>query len=120
MAGNHLAAYLNDHLAGSVMAVDLLTQLEETHAGTEIARVFTELRADIEADRRELKSLMNKLEIAESRPRKVTAWLTAVRCDYLKAWKWSLSESMVSSRCGDPSQPRPNLPSTSGESIMSG
>lgn len=77
MAGNHLAAYLNDHLAGSVMAVDLLTQLEETHAGTEIARVFTELRADIEADRRELKSLMNKLEIAESRPRKATAWLTA-------------------------------------------
>lgn len=77
MPDNHLAAYLNDHLAGSVMAVDLLAQLEETHAGTEIARVLTELRADIEADRRELKILMNKLKITESRPRKATAWLTA-------------------------------------------
>jgi hypothetical protein len=77
MADNHLAAYLNDHLAGSVMAVDLLAQLEETHAGTEIERVLTELRADIEADRRELKILMNKLKITESRPRKATAWLTA-------------------------------------------
>jgi hypothetical protein len=77
MPDNHLAAYLNDHLAGSVMAVDLLAQLEETHAGTEIARVLTGLRADIEADRRELKILMNKLKITESRPRKATAWLTA-------------------------------------------
>jgi len=77
MPDNHLAAYLNDHLAGSVMAVDLLAQLEETHAGTEMARVLTELRAEIEADRRELKILMNKLKITESRPRKATAWLTA-------------------------------------------
>ena len=77
MAENHLAAYLNDHLAGSVMAVDLLAQLEESHAGTDMARVFSELRADIEADRTELKALMNRLEIAESRSRKALAWSAA-------------------------------------------
>jgi hypothetical protein len=77
MANSYLAAYLNDHFAGSVMAVDLLAQLESSHAGTQIARVLSELRGDIEADRRELKSLMDRLHITESRPRKATVWLTA-------------------------------------------
>jgi hypothetical protein len=77
MANSYLAAYLNDHFAGSVMAVDLLAQLENSHAGTQMARVFSELRGDIESDRRELKTLMERLHIIESRPRKATAWLTA-------------------------------------------
>jgi hypothetical protein len=78
MANSYLAAYLNDHFAGSVMAVDLLAQLENSHAGTQMARVFSELRGDIESDRRELKTLMDRLHIIESRPRKATAWLTAM------------------------------------------
>jgi hypothetical protein len=69
MANSYLAAYLNDHFAGSVMAVDL-AQLENSHAGTQMARVFSELRGDIESDRRELKTLMDRLHIIESRPRK--------------------------------------------------
>lgn len=77
MSQDHLATYLNDHLAGSVMAVDVLAQLAQTYAGTEMARRFTELRTDIEADRSELRSLMQKLEIAESPPRKAAAWITA-------------------------------------------
>jgi hypothetical protein len=55
MAENYLAAYLNDHLAGSVLAVDLLIQLEETHIGTKMAPQFSDLRADIEADRMDLR-----------------------------------------------------------------
>jgi len=31
MANEHLATYLNDHLAGSVVALELLDQLEATH-----------------------------------------------------------------------------------------
>jgi hypothetical protein len=77
MVNGYLAAYLNDHLAGSIMAVDLLAQLENSHAGTQMARVFSELRGDIESDRRALKTLMDRLHIIESRPRKATAWLTA-------------------------------------------
>jgi hypothetical protein len=75
MADEYLATYLNDHLAGSVAAVELLEHLEAAHAGSEIARFFAELRADIEADRQELKALMERPEISESRPRKASAWL---------------------------------------------
>jgi hypothetical protein len=83
MAHDHLATYLNDHLAGAVAAVELLEHLERARAGTPIARALSELRAEIEADRETLKSLMTRLRITESRPRKATAWL-AERLAWLK------------------------------------
>jgi hypothetical protein len=76
MAKEHVATYLNDHLAGSVVAIELLEQLEAAHAGTPLAEFFTMLRADISADRQELQSIMDRLDIDESRPRKASAWLT--------------------------------------------
>lgn len=75
MANTPLATYLNDHLAGAVLALGLLQHLERAHAGTPVAREVAELRAEIEADRRTLESLMTQLRIAESWPRKATAWL---------------------------------------------
>jgi hypothetical protein len=74
MANEHLATYLNDHLAGSTVAIELLEDLERE--GTGITRSLAELRADIEADRKELKSLIARLGISESRTRKVSGWLT--------------------------------------------
>jgi len=74
MSDEHLATYLNDHLAGSVAAIELLEDLEAAHAGADTARFFSELRADIQADRDELKALMERLEITEKRVRKATAW----------------------------------------------
>jgi hypothetical protein len=76
MSDEHIETYLNDHLAGSVAAVELLDQLEAAHTGTPRARVLAGLRADIEADRQELKSLMDRLDVSESRARKASAWLT--------------------------------------------
>jgi hypothetical protein len=73
MADEHLAAYLNDHLAGSVVAVDLLERLEA--ADTDMTKSLAQLRTDIEADRRELQALMSRLGIVESRSRKVSGWL---------------------------------------------
>ena len=73
MADEHLAAYLNDHLAGSVVAVDLLERLEA--ADTDMTESLAQLRTDIEADRRELQALMRRLGIVESRSRKVSGWL---------------------------------------------
>lgn len=75
MADAHIATYLNDHLAGSVVALELLEHLEAAHAGTPLESFLAELRADIAADRGELESLMNRLGIAESRTRKASAWL---------------------------------------------
>lgn len=71
----HLATYLNDHLAGSVVAIELMEHLESTFADTPVAAFVAELRADVEADRRELEALMAQLQIAESRTRKASAWL---------------------------------------------
>lgn len=76
MADEHLATYLNDHLAGSVAAIELLEYLEKAHESTAMEWFFAELRADIETDRRELEALMDRLRIAKSRPRRVAAWLT--------------------------------------------
>ncbi|MEA2560054.1 MAG: hypothetical protein QOH06_1558 [Acidobacteriota bacterium] len=75
MAREHIATYLNDHLAGAAGAVELLEHLEKEHAGTEVGRLAAELRADVEADRQALKSLMQRLEVAQSRTRKAAAWL---------------------------------------------
>lgn len=76
MANEHIATYLNDHLAGSVVAIELLEHLEAAHAGTDVGRFAAELRADVSADRRELEALMESLHVAESRTRKASAWLS--------------------------------------------
>jgi hypothetical protein len=76
MDDKHLATYLNDHLAGSSVALELLEHLESTHAGSDVGRSAATLRADIAADRMELKELMRRLHVDESRTRKASAWLT--------------------------------------------
>ncbi|MBC7923348.1 MAG: hypothetical protein H7Z75_19905 [Ferruginibacter sp.] len=75
MNSEHLATYLNDHLAGSVAVLDLLAHLETAHANTDTGRFAAQLRADIGADRQELETLMERLHLAESLPRKAAAWL---------------------------------------------
>lgn len=75
MAKPHLATYLNDHLAGSVAALDLLAHLEKTHAGSTVGDFAAGLRGEIAADRDELESLMKSWAVAESRPRQAAAWL---------------------------------------------
>ena len=76
MGNEHLATYLNDHLAGSVVALELLEHLESTHKGTPLESFFKELTAEITADREKLEALMSQLNISESRTRKASAWLT--------------------------------------------
>ena len=76
MANEHLATYLNDHLAGSVVAVELMENLEAAYAGKPIAEFVRGIRIEVETDQRELQELMKRLEISESRTRKVSAWLT--------------------------------------------
>ena len=75
MANPHLATYLNDHLAGSAAALDLLDHLEREHPGTPFAMLAAGLRHDVEADRRELEALMDRLGIARSTAKQAAAWL---------------------------------------------
>ena len=76
MADEHLATYLNDHLAGAVAAVELLEHLEAAQRGTAAERALSELRADVAADRQALETLMERLHVKPSRPRRAVAWLS--------------------------------------------
>ena len=75
MSTEHLSTYLNDHLAGAMVAVELLEHLERAHAGSPIGQFAKQLHAAIEEDRQTLLQLMGKLNVAESRTRQATAWL---------------------------------------------
>ena len=75
MADEHIATYLNDHLAGSVVALELLDHLTATYSEADLTAFFRQLRDDIAADRDELQGLMKHLDIGESRTRKASAWL---------------------------------------------
>jgi hypothetical protein len=77
MANEHIETYLNDHLAGSTAAVELLEHLETAHGESGVGQAAAELRAEIEADRQELRAVMGRLEVDESRARKASGWLAS-------------------------------------------
>jgi hypothetical protein len=70
-----LTDYLNDHLAGSVGALELLDRLIETYKGKPFEKFFRDLRADIEHDQEQLKELIQKLGAEEGAVRKAGAWI---------------------------------------------
>ena len=70
-----LTTYLNDHLAGSVGALELLDRLIETYEGKPLAQFFRDLRGEIEADQKTLQGLIGKLGEKESAVRKAGAWI---------------------------------------------
>ncbi len=71
-----LTTYLNDHLAGSVAAIELLDHLRDLSKGTERERFFASLQSEIEEDQKVLKELLRGVGGKESRVRKAAAWLT--------------------------------------------
>jgi hypothetical protein len=71
----NLSSYLNDHLAGSVAARELLDRLIDTYKETPLERFFRELRDEIEADQETLKELIASLGEEESAVRKAGAWI---------------------------------------------
>ena len=76
MATQPLTTYLNDHLAGSVAALELLEHLIERHADMPWAGSLTELRGEIEQDQTSLRDLLQRLGEAESATKKTLGWLS--------------------------------------------
>ena len=76
MVNESVATYLNDHLAGSVVALELLDHLAADQAHASDVPILANLRAEILADRQQLEAFMAQRGIAASRPRQVMAWLT--------------------------------------------
>jgi hypothetical protein len=84
-----LNSYLNDHLAGSVGALELLDRLIDTYKGKPLEGFFRELRHEIDTDQETLKEFIAKLGGQESAVRKAGAWIA----EKLSRAKIQLSET---------------------------
>jgi hypothetical protein len=70
-----LESYLNDHLAGSVSALELLDHYSQMYKGKPLGLFFSEMYAEIRADQTTLRDVMHSLGIKESNLRKAGAWV---------------------------------------------
>ena len=66
-----LDSYLNDHLAGSAAAVELVERIKANNEGTPLAAHLEGLGREIEADRDTLGELMERLGVTRSTPKQV-------------------------------------------------
>jgi hypothetical protein len=73
MSKEHVSTYLNDHLAGANFAVEILGHLTSEAPG--LSAELATLKAEIEEDREQLKTLMSQQNIEESRVRKAGSWI---------------------------------------------
>lgn len=69
-----LESYLNDHLAGSVGALELIEHSVHRYDGQPLGAFFSDIQTDIRADQDTLRDLMHGLAIDESIVRKAGAW----------------------------------------------
>jgi hypothetical protein len=71
-----IATYLNDHLAGSEAALEILDHLESSHGTGSVGEVARRLRTEITDERKVLKNLLDQLDASASVPRRVAGWLS--------------------------------------------
>lgn len=69
-----LASYLNDHLAGSVGALELIAHWAHDQKGKSLGAFFAETEREIKADQDKLRDVIRSLGIEESKVRKAGAW----------------------------------------------
>jgi hypothetical protein len=69
-----LDSYLNDHLAGSVSALELIDHWVSARKGEPLGAFFSELEAEIKADQETLRNVMRCCGVEESTVRKAGAW----------------------------------------------
>ena len=72
----NLTAYLNDHLAGSVAAIELMDDLIGASKDESLRGFLSSLKRDIQADQKILEELIDRAAEKESVTRKAAAWVT--------------------------------------------
>jgi hypothetical protein len=70
-----LSAYLNDHLAGSVGAIEMVERAIRENAGSLLARRLEEILEEIREDQAVLQDLIERIGSKENRLKKAGAWL---------------------------------------------
>jgi hypothetical protein len=76
MSTEPLAIYLNDHLAGSVGALELIDMLAEHERGRPLEEKLRALRLEIEEDQGTLRRILARIDADEHRLKQVAAWVS--------------------------------------------
>jgi hypothetical protein len=69
-----LDSYLNDHLAGSISALELIAHWVKVHKGEPLGRFFVATEREIKADQDTLRDVMRTVGVEESKVRQAGAW----------------------------------------------
>lgn len=69
-----LGTYLNDHLAGSMIGVELSRRARNQNKHTPLGRFLGELVKEIEEDRDTLKGVMDALDVGQDRAKIAFGW----------------------------------------------
>ena len=77
MTNSEITTYLNDHLAGSVAALELIEQLIKRHSGKPLGSFLVDLEREIKADQDVLRKLLGDGKRKESGFRKLAAWVAS-------------------------------------------
>jgi hypothetical protein len=73
---DNLAAYLNDHLAGSVAAIELIDDLINASDDGSLKQFLADLKRDIESDQKVLEQLIDRAGEGQGVVRKAAAWVS--------------------------------------------
>ncbi|HMB93941.1 MAG TPA: hypothetical protein VKP65_24035 [Rhodothermales bacterium] len=76
MNDNLLRIYLNDHLGGSVGAIEVLEYCIEKNPDGALGALLCHLLKEIQADQKVLKDLLNRIEGTENPVKKGVAWVS--------------------------------------------
>jgi hypothetical protein len=76
MPTDPLAVYLNDHLAASVAAVNLMEELAEHERGRPIEYKLRALREEVSEEQQMVRDLLARIDAGESRLKQAAAWIT--------------------------------------------
>jgi hypothetical protein len=74
-ASKYLATYLNDHLAGSTIGLELARRAASENEGTPLGGLLSAIAEEIAEDRRALEELMDTLFVSTDHKKIAVAWL---------------------------------------------
>ena len=74
-SSKYLAIYLNDHLGGSTVGLELVRRAAGEYRGAPLGDFLAELAAEIDDDRETLREIMTSLGVVEDRVKVVVGWV---------------------------------------------
>jgi len=73
-AASYVGIYLNDHLAGSGLALQLARRAAANNRSTSLGRALAQLAREIEEDRLALQEVMRRLDVGKDRLKLLVSW----------------------------------------------